>query len=63
MLYRLTTVTDSLRVVQLPRLASQLRTVDSGYRNVHPCIDALLTRVAHIDDTVIALPASVTVSR
>ena len=61
MAHRLTTVTNNLRVVQLPQLAAELTAVDSGYRSVHPCINSLLTRVAHIDATVIALPASVTV--
>ena len=58
---RLTVTTTDLRTQQLPALAGELASIDSGYRGAAPCITALLARVAHVDATVVALPTSVTV--
>ena len=58
---RLTAVTADLRVRQLSQLAAELTSIDTGYRDVQPCIQALLDRVAHVNSTVLELPASVTV--
>ena len=51
----------TVRTVAIPQLVADLDTLGSGYRGVQPCIAALLTRVALIDSSVVAIPESAAV--
>ena len=45
----------------LPGLIVNLNGQYSGYTTVQPCFDTLLYQIDHINETVIALPASMAV--
>ena len=48
---------------QLPYLIADLSGQYSGYTATQPCLDTLLYQIEHINETVIALPAAMTVSK
>jgi hypothetical protein len=51
----------ALRTTQMPDLSAELRGIDTGYRAAKPCMLALLDRIAHINETVVALPDKIAV--
>ena len=51
----------ALRTTQMPGLSAELRGIDTGYRAAKPCMLMLLDRIAHINETVVALPNSIAV--
>ena len=51
----------ALRTTQMPDLSAELRGIDTGYRAAKPCMLALLDRIAHINETVVALPKKIAV--
>jgi hypothetical protein len=59
---RLRNVMTALRTTQMPDLSAELRGIDTGYRAAKPCMLALLDRIAHINETVVALPDQIAVS-
>lgn len=46
----------------MPELSAELRGIDTGYRAAKPCMLALLHRISHINETVVALPDKIAVS-
>jgi len=46
---------------QLPYLITDLTGQSSGYTATQPCMDTLLYQIEHINETVIALPAAMSV--
>ena len=58
---RLRDVMTALRTTQMPDLSTELRAIDTGYRAAKPCMLALLDRIAHINETVVALPEKIAV--
>lgn len=61
--YRLYSDAYDLFWHQLPYLIADLSGQYSGYTATQPCLDTLLYQIEHINETVIALPPAMTVSK